>query len=309
MSDLLNEVAAAVEGSKVTDQTKEVSSFEYEIPAAGPAMARFIGYIELGKRPQKPFQGKEKPDCREVRLIFELFGKKYAKEIDVDGETKVVYPTITVRTQIKAGERANFTKLLKAMSYGRSGITHMASMLGEPFLVHVVHNVVGEGAEATTYANLRDDSGWKIQAPVRADPVTGETEALPVPEPTKAIQLLLWDSPSQAQWDSIFIDGERTTKDDKGVEKVVSNNWLQEDIMKSATDFEGSAVQALILQGGGMDLDGGKAKAETQPETAKAEPEAEKPAAKVETPAAEKEPVTEAPADDSDPLAGLDLDL
>ena len=185
------------------------------------------------------------------------------------------------------------------MTYGRSGITHMALMLGEAFLVKVVHNVVGEGKDQKTYANLKDDSGWTISAPVKADPVTGESEPLPVPQPTKPLQLLLWDSPTYEQWESIFIDGERTTKDDKGVETTKSNNWLQNDIKDNASDFEGSALHIMLLSGAtGMDLDGGKAKSEAAEAVSEDE---------VQSPQEDEKPAEEAPVADDDPLADLDL--
>lgn len=298
MNNLMKQAQAAVKSEKVVDQTKDTGGFDYEPPAAGPAMARLVSYVELGKRKQKPYQGKEKPDCYEARLVFELFGKKYAKEVEVGGTTKTVFPTIAIKIQIKSGDRANFTKLLKAMTYGRSGITHMALMLGEAFLVKVVHNVVGEGKDQKTYANLKDDGGWTISAPVKADPVTGESEPLPVPQPTKPLQLLLWDSPTFEQWDSIFIDGERTVKDDKGVETTKSNNWLQDDIKDNASDFEGSALHIMLLSGAGMELDGGQAKSEA------AEAVSEE---AVQSPQEDDKPSEEAPVVDDDPLADLDL--
>lgn len=248
--NLLDQVKASA--AKLKDQTADTGgSFERELPAAGKALARFVSYIEIGKRPQKPYMGKAKPDAHEVLLSFELLGKKHRKEIKQDNETKVVYPVIHIRTTIKGGERAGFTKLLKSMAYGRD-ITHMALMLGEGFVVDVVHNKVGEGQDAKTYANLRNDTGWTVSGPFRVDD-EGETAPLNVPAATQPLKLLLWDAPTKEQWESIFIDGTYEKKDDKGNVTQVSKNWIQENILK-ATDFEGSAVQALLLELAGGSL-------------------------------------------------------
>lgn len=264
---LLDQVRAAQ--SKLKDQTKEPENTgTFEIAAAGRAFARFVSYVEIGKRPQRPYQGKAKPDAHEVRLGFELVGKKHAREIDGPEGKKIVYPIIHVKTTVKGGEKATFTKLLKKMAYGRDGITHMALMLGEGFIVTVVHNTVGEGKDAKTYANIRDSEGnWLVAAPMLLkdanDPECDEWVPANVPPATATTQLLLWDAPTKEQWDSIFIDGTRDVKDDKGNVTQVSRNWMQEDITKSARDFEGSALHALLLElASGLELDGGKAAVE-----------------------------------------------
>lgn len=255
INKLIEQAKAATE--KLEDQTEVQAGgdFEYETPPAGPTPARFVGYVELGSRAQRPYQGKEKPDCDEVRLIFELNGSKHKKEVGEGDDKKTITNVISVRVAKKLNEKATFYKLFKKMLYGRSGITHMSQMLGEAFIITVTHNTVKgkDGAKDRTYANMRDEDGsWLIGAPVLADPLSGETKPVPVPEATKPIQLLLWDAPSQEQWDSIFIDGTRTVKGEDGTEREVSKNWLQEDIVQNAKNFEGSALQAML--GGIADL-------------------------------------------------------
>lgn len=119
----------------------------------------------------------------------------------------------------------------------------MAFMLGEAFIVNIIHNKSKDGKR--TYANIKDKSGvWKIGAPVKVDD-EGETVPLKAPAATVEPRLLLWDSPTIEQWQSIYIDGTYTKKEgDKEVE--VSRNWIQ-NLAKSANNFEGSALQTMIL--------------------------------------------------------------
>lgn len=311
---LVEQARKAAESEALADQTADNGgNFTYEPPAKGPCFARLIGYIELGKRPQKAYMGKEKPPAREVRLVFELAGKKHAKEIEVDGEKKVIYPLITERLTIKSGDRAAFVKLLKSMDYGR-GNTHMALMLGETFKLDIVHNEVEKDGKKVTYANIRDDAGWKVAAPVAMVPNPDDPEDLiekwvKAPDTGRPMQLLLWDSPTIEQWDSIFIDGEREVKDEKGNTKVVSNNWLQEDIINNAIDFKGSALEALLASttGGLGDLDGGKARSEAgeAEDGDLGDPGVDLP----EEPEAPSTAKKSAPAASSDPLADLGIDL
>lgn len=320
---LLAQANKSVKDNKLKDQTADTGSFDYEPPAAGPTAARFVGYVEIGKRPQKEYQGKAKSDCMEAFLFFELLSKKHAKEVGEGDDKRIIYPVHRERVQVKAGDRANFVKLLKKMAYGRD-IQHMALMLGEAFLVKGVHNVSGEGDKKKTYYNIRTkEDGYLVGAPVynaNKDPLGDEDmQPLPVPEPTQPIKLLLWDDPTVEQWQSIFIDGTRTVKekdaDGNEVEVEKSKNWMQEDIIENATDFEGSALQALLMEQGGMVLDGGEGVSkEAAHGAAQADadgpdvldddpaPEPEKPAEKTAQQAAE-------PAADDDPLADLGLDL
>ncbi|WFG40924.1 hypothetical protein ParaMal1_00040 [Paracoccus phage ParMal1] len=304
MSDLLKQAQAAA--AKLADQTEDKGgNFEYEPPVAGPCVARFISYIEIGTHPQRAYQGKDKPPAPEAIIEFELLGKKHAKEIEITNEDgsktkKTIYPVIRERVAIKSGPRAGFYKMLSAMDYGR-GNTHMAFMLGEAFILTIIHNEVEKDGKKRTYANIKDDSGnWKIGAPVRVNE-EGETEPLKAPEATVEPRLLLWDAPSIEQWNSIFIPGSYTKKDgDKEVE--VSKNWLQ-TTCKEALNFEGSPLQNVIL----ASIDGDLPEVDVDPDSAggsESAAESEEADLGVDTP----DEVEKAPAgDDSDPLADLGL--
>lgn len=311
MTSLIEQARAAA--AKLADQTEDKGgSFEYEPPAAGPCIARFISYVEIGNHPQKAFQGKAKPPAPEAIIQFELLGKKHAKEIETQDETgqtvkRIVYPIITERVAIKSGPRAGFYKLLSAMDYGR-GNTHMAFMLGEAFILTIIHNEVEKDSKKRIYANIKDDSGnWKVSAPVRVNE-EGETEPLKAPAATVTERLLLWDAPSIEQWNSIHIPGTYKRKEgDKEVE--VSKNWLQ-NAAKSALNWEGSPVQNLVI----ASIDGDLPEVSTDPD--EQEPDLDdvggaevgsEASGSEDTGKAEK-PSKAAPSASDDPLADLGLD-
>jgi len=236
------------------------------IAPAGLTMARFTGYVEVGKRKQKPWKGQPKADASEARFTFELLSPKNIRDIEVDGEKITVTDVIGCKVAMKTGDKASFVKLLKKMAYGREGITNHAQMLGEPFLINVIH---GKGKDKDgndkTYANMKDDDyNWQISAPVQTDALTGNVAQLPVPEATIDIRLLLWDTPTQEQWDSVFIDGDRTVKNEKGEEVTESKNWLQRDIVTNALNFAGSPLEQMLNGVGDLEMPGDKADEPTE---------------------------------------------
>lgn len=329
MSNLLEQAKAAA--SKLADQTEDKGgNFEYTPPAKGPCIGRFVTYVEVGNMPQQPFKGTEKPPAPECIIEFQLLGKKHAKEIEVKNEdgsttTKTVYPIMRLGRSangrdgsavkngmsMPGGSRSNHYKLLKAMDYGR-GNTHMAFMLGEAFRLNIVHNEVEQEVngkkQTVVYANLKDDNGvWQVSAPLiqkfdeeTGDPI-GEPQPINAPAATVEPKMLLWDAPTLEQWNSLHIPGTYTTKKgDKEVE--VSKNWMQ-DTVRSALNFEGSAIQNVILSAidgdlPEMDVDPGSAGvSESVSEGVEADSGAEVPDAAQKTPE----------GGDIDPLTDLGL--
>lgn len=243
------ELAALAADTDDQTETNVAGDYEREIIPEGPNFARFVEYIETGKHPQKPYQGKEKPPAEIIRLTFELLHpKKSIIEYEVDGVTKKRGQLITVRVKKSLSDKASFKKIFNAMTYGRADKKHFAQMLGEPFLVNVFHNKSKDAAgKETVYANLNNAEGvYSIGAPKHSDPITqAVTDLAPhIPQPFAPVRIFLWNTPTPATWASLFIDGTRTVKDgDKETE--VSKNWLQEQIM-SALNYEGSPLHQML---------------------------------------------------------------
>ncbi len=240
--------AQAAAAATVSDQTAAPAAFEYQTPPEGFTVARFVGYVEVGKQPQRAFEGVEKPDAPTVRLTFELNGPAHCTEYEKDGEKRVRTNIIRTALTISAHEKSGFSKLLKKMAAGRENIKHMAEMLGEGFLIKITHSKSKDGKK--TYANMKEDGVWNISAPAHTDVITNQTTILDVPEATVDGQLLLWDMPTQEQWDSVFIDGS-TEREVEGKTIVTSKNFIQEQAL-SASNFVGSPLEALVAGAAGI---------------------------------------------------------
>ena len=249
---LIEQARKAAEANKLKNQAVDTGpDIKYEPPAKGPCVARFISYVEVGKQEPRT-KGKFYKGPADTAIIqFELRGKKHATEIEVDGKKSVIYPIITETVTISNSAKSWFYKMLHAMDYGRGNV-HMAMMLGEGFKINILHNEVEKDGKKVTYANIRDEHGWKIGAPVsEVENDEGEMvmKPLTVPEPVNPLRMMLWDSPTKEQWDSLFVDGTRTVKiDGKDVEQ--SKNWLQNMIVEGPA-FKGSAIETMLETSGG----------------------------------------------------------
>lgn len=224
------------------DQSVE-KSFTRELPAAGAALMRFVGYIETGRHaPKNPAH---KPALKTM-LIFELSTPKHL--IEMDGVKVPQKFTLRLNKGMtgKSGYKKVFNMMNKAMGGGH---THFFQMLGKPLLGEIFHNDNGkEGAEKQTYANLDDNGAFSFKAPQQVDPLTDQVTPIPVTEVHGELQGFLWENESisdeeyVAMWDSLYIEG---TREKDG--KQVSKNWLQEVIMENM-EWEGSTCQALTQE-------------------------------------------------------------
>lgn len=267
------------------------------IPVEGKCPARLVGYIELGVQEQGEYKGQAKEPCLEVQLVFECFGKDNMDEVEIDGKKKKVGRIVRpFPMTVKVNERAKFYKMFKSMDYDR-GLDHMSKMLNDVFRLTISHKEAKGSGNKYAVIDM-------IESPLieKVNPETGDVEghtdiSEKVPPASFDLQLFIVEHPTYEQWDSIYIDGTytKTTKNEDGteVEEEVSKNFIQEKI-KSSIDWEGSAMQTLLL-----DL---KDEPEVE-EKPKAKPKAEKKEAKKEE-TADEESVDSA----DDMLAELGLD-
>lgn len=197
---------------------------------AGYAFGRLVEYVEYGNQPQE-FQGKAKDPALEFNLGFALTGQGYQND---DG-TPYVVRTFTIA--MSAFEKSRAFLLFKALNWKGTAKT-FAQLLNETFLVKIVH--VPKSKTDPTVVSRIDLTGFLPPL----DPVT--KAPYPIAEcPADLFRLFLWDYPTKQAWDSLFIDG---TNDDK-----TSRNRIQETIL-GALDFQGSALQSLLMQSGVVNL-------------------------------------------------------
>lgn len=203
-----------IDYSKIPDMTKpqKGGGGDYKPPAAGAAMLRLVGYVEIGEH-EKNFKGQvvTKPM---VQLVFELHGKNYP--VTDHGPVRM-----TITETFSMHEKSNLYKMFMTMRNGDNTIKHMSQLVGRAFKGKVEHTTSKSGK---TYANLIN-----ITPPIVEDPETGGTRTLAVPEAVSEPRIFLWNYATKEQWDNLYIEG---------------RNVFQEKI-KSALNYEGSAAQAI----------------------------------------------------------------
>ncbi|RQU14216.1 hypothetical protein DF152_17285 [Burkholderia cenocepacia] len=233
---------AAKTGPNMTEAA--AGSGDYTPPPEGTAQARFVGYYEMGKHPGE-YEGKPRV-YDEVKLVFELSGPNHQPRQLPDG-TRVPH-RITVNEKKSLGAKANFFKLFGMMNYAGKA-THMAQLLGEAYLVEVVHSKSKDGKR--TYANLRDANGYKVRGPSFQDPLTGKTVNVDVAPPLTEPRAFIWDVADLEMWNSIYVEGEyEAKKDDKGniTQPARSKNVLQ-NYIKEAINWPEHPLAAIIAAG------------------------------------------------------------
>jgi hypothetical protein len=243
---------AAAQGPNVNEVQKGGGG--YKPPEEGPCLGTLVGYIEIGNH-EKTIKGvaSVKPYAQ---WIFELAGGKNAPR--KNEETGELIPhRITITTPISRNEKAGYYKLFQRLSNGDASITHPAQLLERHWLLRIVHNKwtpAGATEEIVTASIGSATEGWNVSPPVRpADPMDPESKEQPLNKPARIseLRLFLWDFPSKAMWDALYIDGEYPErKDDKGkvTAPAKSKNVIQAKI-KSALNWADSPMAELLGAG------------------------------------------------------------
>lgn len=224
LNNLMQDVQAAVESNVVADMNQvQKGGGERKPWPIGTVLARLVGVIELGKRPRS-FQGQPKSPEATVMLQFALFGQGYTYDEAGTRPGIINSPDMTLTFTDKSKVKKLFTR----MNYTGTK-KHFAEMLGDAFLLSITHNPSADGK--TIYANIDLDS---ILPPL--DPLTKAPYVCPE-APADYYRLLLWNKPTQQQWDSLLV------KKDDGT--LLEKQWLQEKVTE-ALDFNESALYTLL---------------------------------------------------------------
>lgn len=191
----------------------------------GYTMARCSGVIEFGLQPQE-FEGKPTADAEEVQLEFVLYDEGYCNE---DGTPYVVrtWPFKVSRTA-----KSNAFKLFKSLNW--QGLhTTWTDLIGEPILLKIKHT---ENKTTKKKSSSIDTAGFL--PPI--NPRTKKPEECPEFD-EQFLRFFLWDQPTIECWNLLEIKGEN---DEGG-----SKNFIQNKLL-SARNFAGSALEAMLLEGG-----------------------------------------------------------
>lgn len=237
MSNLAQALALANEEAETGIDMNEATAGGSRLLPQGYAFARLVEYIELGKQPQE-FGGQKKDPALEVSLGFALWGKPPGSEETYHNEDGTPYIIRPYSFALGRNEKATAFKLFKALNWDGTA-KNFAQLLGRGFLAKIVHKPKSK-TDATLVARI-DFAGFLPPN----NPATGD----PYPIPAAAdelYKLFLWNRPTKEGWDALFIEGQYEAKDGKPAR---SKNRVQETIL-AALDFQGSALQALLLENG-----------------------------------------------------------
>lgn len=237
MSNLAQALALANEEAETGIDMNEATAGGSRLLPQGYAFARLVEYIELGKQPQE-FGGQKKDPALEVSLGFALWGKPPGSEETYHNEDGTPYIIRPYSFALGRNEKATAYKLFKALNWDGTA-KNFAQLLGRGFLAKIVHKPKSK-TDATLVARI-DFAGFLPPN----DPATGAP--YPIPEASDDLyKLFLWNRPTKAGWDALFIEGQYEAKDGKPAK---SKNRVQETML-AALDFQGSALQALLLENG-----------------------------------------------------------
>ena len=223
--DRLKKAADQFVEETAQDFTEAQSSAVRLIPE-GYAFARLVEYIELGKHAGE-YDKKPIPPALMFRLGFALFpsGEDEEGYSYEDGSPRIIR---TFDINLSLTEKSKAFKLFKKMNF-KGVYKHFAQMIGEPFLLNVIHVDKKSGGGKSARIDLEG-----FLPPI--DVVTRKPHQIPK-APDDCYRMFLWDRPTKEDWDSLFVEGKWDNGDSK--------NYVQEKILE-ATDFEGSPLHQLL---------------------------------------------------------------
>lgn len=190
-------------------------NFEDVLLPKGTYYGRMVEYVELGKKiPTNAGKPTGKPAVLNVRTGFIIYTP--------DGGIKRINP---FPMAVSSFEKAKFKQLFDKMNVDGT-MKHLAQALGKPMAFEVEQHTTKAGKTL----NVIDFAGTRPLP--KFDPNTGAAIVLPELD-EQFLRLFLWNNPTKETWESLYIE---------------KNNFIQEDIL-AAVDFEGSALQQLLMGG------------------------------------------------------------
>lgn len=190
-------------------------NFEDVLLPKGGYYGRMVEYVEMGKQlPKRSGVPTGKPAAYFARPGFIIYTP--------DGGIKRINP---FPMQISSFETSKFKQLFDKMNTDGT-MKHLAQALGKPmyFEVEQYTSKAGKVSNVINFAGTRPLPKF--------DPETGAPVVLPELD-ERMLRLFLWNNPTKDTWESLYIE---------------KKNFIQEEIL-AAVDFEGSALQQLLMGG------------------------------------------------------------
>lgn len=247
MSSILDQIRAQAELAAQTgpDMNEAVVGGSARVLPLGTAMARLVGYVELGMQPQE-YNGAAKAPAMEFQLCFALTGAAPNPDpagapIPYTNDDGSPYLYWTYPTSMSRNDKATAFLVFKAMNYKGTAKT-FGQLVGEGFLLPIVAHTNAKSKKVTHRPDLR-----QIKPPYYPDPMTGTVvQAAVPPHRDQDLKFFSWDHPTLESFNSLKVEGEWENKDEAtGVIKKESKNKMQEALL-GATNFSGSALETLL---------------------------------------------------------------
>lgn len=201
----------------------------YEPPAEGVAMARFIGYFEVGEHLWRDGPTSTLKDT--VLLCFELSGPNHPPK-NTNGQSMPHVVSVSMPLELIPGRR--FFDTFARMNF-EGTVTHMSELLGGPFGVWIAHRSFSR--TPGVYATVAADKDGCLIVPAKARTDKGVVVEASVAPPHYALSMFVWDSADVDDWYAIYIPGEwPEERNSSGVllRPARSKNVIQERIASAA---------------------------------------------------------------------------
>lgn len=201
----------------VANKTGGNGGSKQELIEVGNYPARLVQVIDLGKQPQRPYQGKEKPPIEMLNVTFELTDEFMKDENGVENEEKPRWQSEKFPLHALDSERATSTKRYNVLDPNHDCEGDWGKLLGTSCMVTITKYVDGKGIERNGIGGI---------APMRERDMKNQPE---LKNPAKIFTL---DNPDLEVLGSL-------------------PEWLQ-DVVKGNLNFKGSKLEAM-LNGGAND--------------------------------------------------------
>jgi hypothetical protein len=175
---------------------------------------RLVQVIDLGLQPQRPYQGQEKPPCREIFTTYEFLDEFMKDEDGNDIEDKPRWLSETLPLKNLSVDNAKSTKRYKALDSSNEHKGDWQQVLGTPVTVTITADE-GKGNNAgKIYNNIASTAPMRAKDADKAADLVNPPKFFDLDEPDMTIFLSLPE-------------------------------WLQEKI-KGNLNFKGSKLESLI---------------------------------------------------------------
>lgn len=150
-----------------------INSTPREILEAGTYPARIVQIVDLGVQPQRAYEGKEKPDCRELLVTYEFLDEFMKDEDGEEIKDKPRWLSETMRLYNLSQDKATSTKRYLALDPNMECKGNWADLIGLPVDLTIVHNP--NKKTGVVYENVGHVSAMRAKAAQKASETVNPT--------------------------------------------------------------------------------------------------------------------------------------